>query len=143
MSSSTILNIRQLTSSDLSLMDALLSLFGQAFDETDTYLGARPGRSYLERLLGSDVFIALAAYELHKFEQERSEVFIYDLAVAMSHRREGIATALIEELRKIASARGAYAIFVQAESDDEPAIALYSRFGKRQDIAHFDIQSTQ
>jgi len=41
----------------------------------------------------------LAAYELRKFEQERSEVYIYDLAVASAHRREGIATALIERLK--------------------------------------------
>ena len=51
---------------------------------------------------------------LPKFEQERSEVYIYDLAVAVAHRREGIATALIMELKRIASLRGAYVIFVQA-----------------------------
>ncbi len=45
-----------------------------------------------------------------------------------AYRREGIATALIEELRKIAAARGAYVIFVQADkgTEDEPAIALYT-----------------
>jgi aminoglycoside 3-N-acetyltransferase I len=50
---------------------------------------------------------ALCAYELRKFEQERSEIYIYDLAVAMTHRRQGIATALISSLQDIAAARGA------------------------------------
>jgi aminoglycoside 3-N-acetyltransferase I len=32
----------------------------------------------------------IAAYELKKFEQERSEIYIYDLAVASEHRREAL-----------------------------------------------------
>ncbi len=81
----------------------------------------------------------IAAYELHKFEQERSEIYIYDLAVAAAHRREGIATALIQELKKIAASRGAYVIFVQADIGDAPAIELYTKLGTREDVLHFDI----
>ena len=112
---------------------------------------SRPSAGYLQQLLDSDYFIALvalkngevvggiAAYELKKFEQERSEIYIYDLAVAAAHRREGIATALIQELKKLAAARAAYVIFVQADIGDEPAIALYSKLGIREDVMHFDI----
>jgi len=59
--------------------------------------------------------------------------------VAAAHRREGIATALIQELKKLAAARAAYVIFVQADIGDEPAIALYSKLGIREDVLHFDI----
>ncbi len=132
-------------------MHAMLTMFGEAFGEAKTYGAARPGDEYLARLLGSDRFIALAAIEdsavvgglaaylLDKFEQERSEVYIYDLAVAETHRRCGIATALIERLKPIAAERGAYVIFVQADPVDEPAVALYSKLGKREDVLHFDI----
>ena len=144
-------SIRQLAADDVALMEALLTTFGKAFDEVDTYNAARPRSAYLERLLGSDYFIALAAlkndsvvggiaaYELHKFEQERSEIYIYDLAVAAGHRREGIATALIQELKKIAASRGAYVIFVQADIGDAPAIELYTKQGAREEVLHFDI----
>ncbi|NQU36436.1 MAG: GNAT family N-acetyltransferase [Actinobacteria bacterium] len=56
-------------------------------------------------------------------------------------RRAGIATALINELKAIALARGAWVIFVQADTtaEDEPAIALYSRLGAGEEILHFDI----
>ena len=81
----------------------------------------------------------IAAYELKKFEQRRSEIYIYDLAVAATHRRQGIATALINELREIAATRGAFVIFVQADRGDAPAIALYSKLGTREDVLHFDI----
>lgn len=132
-------------------MDAMLNVFGEAFEDVEGYGCARPGAAYRERLLGSEDFIALvalkqdkvvgglAAYQLRKFEQERSEIYIYDLAVAAAHRREGIATALITELKWIAKARGAYVIFVQADHGDGPAIALYSKLGRREDVLHFDI----
>jgi aminoglycoside 3-N-acetyltransferase I len=143
--------IRQLTRDDLALMRGLLSMLGEAFGEVETFAGNPPGDAYLQQLLGSDTFIALgalkdgavvgglAAYELRKFEQERSEIYIYDLAVAEPHRREGIATALIQQLKTLAAARGAYVIFVQADLGDEPAIALYTKLGVREDVLHFDI----
>jgi aminoglycoside 3-N-acetyltransferase I len=106
MLSSTHFDIHQLAPNDAALMEAMLTMFGEAFGEAETYKRTRPRAAYLERLLGSDSFIALAAlkggevvggiaaYELHKFEQERSEIYIYDLAVAAARRREGIARAL-------------------------------------------------
>jgi aminoglycoside 3-N-acetyltransferase I len=144
-------SVQQLTPGDLALMDGLLTTFGEAFDEVETYGARRPSADYLRRLLGSDSFIALAAlkegevlgglaaYELKKFEQERSEIYIYDLAVAAAHRRQGIATALIQKLKELAAARGAYVLFVQADPGDDPAIALYSKLGSREDVLHFDI----
>jgi len=136
---------------DVALMEGMSTMFGQAFGEPDTYGGARPSAAYLHRLLGSDSFIALAAlqggevvgglaaYELRKFEQERSEIYIYDLAVAATYRRQGIATALIVQLKKVAAARGAYVIYVQADLGDAPAIELYTKLGTREDVLHFDI----
>jgi aminoglycoside 3-N-acetyltransferase I len=82
----------------------------------------------------------LAAYVLQKFEQERREIYIYDLAVAELHRRKGIATKLINDLRAIARERGAYVIFVQADKTDDAAIQLYESLGIREDVFHFDIK---
>ena len=49
------------------------------------------------------------------------------------------ATALIAELRRIAAARGAWVVFVQADYGDDPAVALYTKLGTREDVMHFDI----
>ncbi len=145
------LNIRQLAADDIGLMRALLQTFGDAFNEPETYGSNPPSTAYLRCLLAGDSFIAIvalesgrvvggiAAYELRKFEQQRSEIYIYDLAVAATHRRRGIATALIDELKKVAATRGAYVIFVQADIGDDAAIALYTKLGVREDVLHFDI----
>src|SRR5215510_2275118 len=143
--------IRTLGPDDVAMMEGMSTMFGQAFNEPETYGGARPGAAYLRRLLDGDTFIAvaalqgdevvggLAAYELRKFEQERSEIYIYDLAVAAPYRRRGIATALIQRLKAVAAARGAYVIYVQADLGDAPAIELYTKLGVREDVLHFDI----
>jgi aminoglycoside 3-N-acetyltransferase I len=147
------MRIHQIAPADVDMMASLSTMFGEAFGDAEHYTSKRPSADYLRRLLASDTFIALAAlkdgavvgglaaYELQKFEQERSEVYIYDLAVLETHRRQGIATALIGELRAIAAARGAWVIFVQADTgiEDAPAIALYTKLGAREDVLHFDI----
>ncbi len=142
---------KHISVSDVPVLKALLAVFGEAFAEPQTYQGAVPGDEYLRALLakphfiavaamnGDDVVGGLAAYELEKFEQARSEVYIYDLAVLESHRRRGLATGLIRELGRIAKARGAYVMFVQADPGDDPAIRLYESLGTREDVHHFDI----
>ena len=151
MSAAANVEIRKLGAADLKTMRGMLRMFGDAFGEAEKYATTIPDDDYLARLLAKDHFIALAAiaegevvgglaaYELEKFEQARSEIYIYDLAVAATHRRQGIATALIVELRRIAALRGTYVIFVQADYGDDPAISLYTKLGIREDVMHFDI----
>jgi aminoglycoside 3-N-acetyltransferase I len=136
---------------DVDVLRAMLDLFGSAFDDHEAYRAKQPDNEYLRLLLKRDTFIAIAAldgmdivgglagYVLPKFEQARSEFYIYDLAVDQNHRRRGIATAMIEELKTAASKRGIYVIFVQADYGDDPAVALYTKLGVREDVMHFDI----
>jgi len=143
--------VAQLSKNDLPLMRQLNALFAAAFTDEHSYARKPPSDAYLCKLLSQDHVIAvvaltgnqvtggLVAYELPKLEQERSEFYIYDLAVAEEQRRQGIATTLIDHLRKLAAARGAWVIYVQADYGDDPAIALYEKLGSREEVLHFDI----
>lgn len=136
---------------NLELVHGLLTMFGEAFEDVATYGAKRPSAKYLDELLAGSSFVALVAlqddvvvggltaYELRKYEQERSEFYIYDLAVSATHRRQGIATALIHAISAVAKQRGAWVTFVQADLVDDPAIALYTKLGIREDVLHFDI----
>jgi aminoglycoside 3-N-acetyltransferase I len=136
---------------DIDRLRRLNALFGKVFAEPGTYQASPPSDAYLRRLLldernlvlaahsGDEVVGGLVAYQLDKFEQERSEIYIYDLAVAEHRRREGIATALIGRLGDIAAERSAWVIYVQADYGDDPAIALYEKLGTREEVLHFDI----
>lgn len=152
--------VHLLKADDTAMLRDMLVMFGHAFDDVPAYTHQQPDDAYLHGLLASSTFIAiaavngadpaavtggrcvvggLAAYVLPKFEQARSEVYIYDLAVAAAHRRQGIATALISAVCAEASRRGAYVVFVQADLVDEPAVALYTKLGVREDVLHFDL----
>lgn len=144
-------DVRVLKSDDVALARDMLNLFGREFEDEATYSQKQPEDRYLQRLLSSDTFVALVAlvgnrvvgglagYVLPKIEQARSEFYIYDLAVDSAYRRRAVATALIERLKRLASTRGIYVIFVQADHGDDPAIALYTKLGIREDVLHFDI----
>ena len=129
-------------------------LFAHAFEDPESYAQAPPGDRWAGDWLANPNHIALiaeagdaavgalAAYVLPKFEQARSEIYIYDLAVLESARRQGVATALIDALRAIAREIGAWTIFVQADivPEDEPARRLYRKLACEEITAlHFDI----
>jgi len=142
---------RVLGATDTAALRSMLELFGEAFEDRETYISKQPDDEYLGRLLSSGQFIAIAAldgslvvgglagYVLPKFEQARSEFYIYDLAVGERYRRQGLATAVIQELKAVAAKRGIYVVFVQADYGDDAAIALYTKLGSREDVLHFDI----
>ncbi|HEX8057449.1 MAG TPA: AAC(3)-I family aminoglycoside N-acetyltransferase [Novosphingobium sp.] len=136
---------------DIAFVRSALDLFGEVFEDLPAYCADQPDDAWLTELLADPNFIfqvardgdriigAMASYVLRKFEQARKEIYIYDLAVAQDRRREGMATALIGELQRIATETGAWVIYVQADYGDEPAVALYTKLGTREDVMHFDI----
>jgi aminoglycoside 3-N-acetyltransferase I len=144
--------IQRLHSEHAHLVLPLHTMFGKAFEDEQEWSAARPDTAYLAKLLtrpdvivlaalkNEEVVGGLVAYDLPKIEQARSEIYIYDLAVDEAHRRQGMATSLIEALQPIARECGAWCIFVQAESIDADPIALYSKLGKRMEVLHFDIE---
>src|SRR6185312_13207704 len=85
---------KQLGAEDVQALKQLLKVFGEAFGDMESYQGHVPSEEYLRSLLRKSDFIVvvatsedqvvggLAAYVLEKFEQERREIYIYDLAVS-------------------------------------------------------------
>jgi len=134
----------------------MLDIFEEAFEDTENYGKAtRPKAPYIQALLTNPDFIgllsvdgqgnaagALAAYVLRKFEQERSEIYIYDLGVRTRARKQGVAGSLIEELKELARQMGASSIFVQADkgAEDYPAQQLYRKLGSEADVFHYDLK---
>ena len=101
-----------MTIEDVKLLKELLRVFGHAFNDSETYQHAIPSDEYLTNLLSKEHFIVvvalvgkavvggLVAYVLEKFEQQRREIYIYDLAVSEAHRRKGVATGTINAFEK-------------------------------------------
>jgi aminoglycoside 3-N-acetyltransferase I len=138
--------------SQLAEARALNAMFSDAFEEPEQYRDHAPPDSWLMARLvdpnmislvaldDGSVIGGLTAYILPKLEQQRSEIYIYDIAVAETHRRRGIATALIGFLQDNAQSLGAGVIFIQAHIEDDAPVALYTKLGRREDVLHFDIK---
>lgn len=143
---------KHLDSKDVPFLENLMKVFGEAFKDNKTYQKAKPSPDYIKNFLSdathivlvatknSKVIGGLVAYELKKFEQQRSEIYIYDLAVSKNHQRNKVATSLIENLKIIAKDRGDYVIFVQADKADKAAISFYKTLSMSDIETHnFDI----
>jgi len=145
------ISYREPEATDTVAFRKLLNLFGDVFEEPDTYHSRQPDDQYLRDFLekqhtitlvaeaGQEVIGGLVAYVLDKFEQERKEIYIYDLGVAEAFRRRGVATRLIRNLQKKARSLDAWVVFVQADLVDTPTLRLYESLGKGEEVRHFDI----
>ena len=69
------------------------------------------------------------AHELPRRHGDRAKLFVYEVDVAESHRRRGIAKALLARLAELARERGVRAGFVLTDDDNVAANALYRTAG--------------
>jgi aminoglycoside 3-N-acetyltransferase I len=141
------LDVRKLTEEDLSAFHSLVNIFNRVFEE------AEPGVSSdtnLLQLLSNHDFVAIAAldenevvggltaYELPMYSSERSELFLYDLAVKPEYQRMGIGKSLIRTLKDYCTSQGIDVFFVLAHEEDGQAIEFYrSTGGKSEKVINF------
>lgn len=71
----------------------------------------------------------LTAYEVMKYKRVETEMFLYEIGVESAYRKKGVATALIENLKKICAEKSIGVLFVLAEADNLPALRLYEKTG--------------
>ena len=138
---------KKLTTEDLVLAKDLF-LFFQLDDGI-----AEPSQSedaYLKNLLAKNSFHVLVAlhenkvvggltaYELSMYKEEKREMFLYEIGVDSNHRKIGIASKLISQLKAICTRKGISEMYVAAKALDCPAVQLYeSTGGKKEDVAWF------
>ncbi len=130
--------IKKLRSDDFKLAAALFSYFQEedevkhpttASDVYVTNLLARNDIHVIVADVDSDVVGGLLAYELPMFKQETSEMYLFELGVKKTHRRKGVATALIDALKEICREKKIGVMFLEAWADNTPALKLYERTG--------------
>ena len=132
--------VKKLESREIDLAKELILLFG--FDDENRSL---PSDEYVAKMLARNdfhVIVALenqqligglTAYEMKMFKRETTEMFLYEIEVAESHRRKGVGKALIEFLKRICVEKGIVEMFVGTESANFPARKLYETMGGKAD----------
>jgi len=123
------MEIRSLGPGDEGCVAAASQLFDAPAEETATSV-----------FLGSDTHHLLLAYEGDRpvgfvsgvettHPDKGTEMFLYELSVDPAFRRQGIARALVEELRETARRRGCYGMWVLTDEDNAAARATYEGTG--------------
>ena len=84
---------------------------------------------YVAAFHGEEPVGFVLAYELLRRHGDPSVLFVYEIGVDEAHRRRGIGTALMEELARVAAARGIRSGFVLTNEANAPAMAFYASLG--------------
>ena len=71
----------------------------------------------------------LLAYELARVDRDQTMMFFYEIGVAESHRRQGVGTALIDEIKSICRERNIMKMWVQTNESNEAAMRLFQASG--------------
>lgn len=131
------MTVQRLTVADRALARELFLTMAGVFEVDAVPLGD----AYLDRLLaradfrafaaldGGGVVGGLTAHVLPMTTTERSELFLYDIAVVPARQRQGVGRALVEALREAAAAEGIDEVFVPADNDDTHALDFYRALG--------------
>jgi len=138
--------IKQLVKEDLSTFKSLINLFNAVFEEKP----AIGNDAHLIKLLDTKSFIAMAAisenevvggltaYGLPMVYSDRSEIFLYDMAVKLEYQRMGIGKGLIQSLKDYCTRNGVKEFFVMAHEEDKHAVEFYhSTGGKSERVINF------
>jgi ribosomal protein S18 acetylase RimI-like enzyme len=70
-------------------------------------------------------------YELDRRHGDERILFIYEVDVDEAHRRQGIATRLLEEILRLAAEDGIRDAFLLTQPDNVPANAVYEKLSGR------------
>ena len=145
-----IVHVDRLGIGDVSQARETFALMASVFDETneplsDDYLSALLVRSEfwaLAAMVGHVVVGGLTAHTLAMTNSQRSEVFLFDLAVDEHHQRKGVGRCLIQELVKQTRAIGIESVFLLADNVDTHALDFYRSIGATSSaVTMFDLGS--
>lgn len=135
--------IKKLTS--IEEVNELLTVFSLAFESTydtsDEYLLSMLKNTscvILGAVVEGRIVGGLIAFEMMPIHGTK-ELYIYDIAVHPEFQKKGLGKKLIEVIKEEARARGVGTIFVEAESEDEGAVAFYRAIGGEEvAVNHFN-----
>ncbi len=141
------IQVRRLGAGDAETFQQLVLLFCTVFEMPDEHVD----RGRLQSLLADPHFVVYAAFDgdemcggltgyiMLMYYHAESELYLYDMAVATSHQRQGIGRLLIEEMKRFCTAGNIGVMFVEAHADDLHAVEFYrSTGGAAEQAVHFN-----
>jgi GNAT superfamily N-acetyltransferase len=140
--------IRQLVPTDkenwLVLWRGYLEFYAQELSEEQTelswerLLNSQDGLNALVAISGEELVGLAHYYWTPSTWTKHKDLYLEDLFVSPSHRKKGVADALIERLRTIASAAGAKKLHGQTHKDNLIARQFYGGLGTQSEFLVYE-----
>ena len=127
------LDVRRLGPGDEEAVHAARALFDDAPEEqaTQRFL-AEPTHHLLVAYDDADRPVGFVSGVEITHPDKGTEMFLYELGVDESARRQGVGRTLVQALAALAREQGCYDMWVLADADNEAAQATYTRAGGRE-----------
>ncbi len=134
---------------DIERFKELIELLNEVFKEPNKVASERQLKKLLNKpdfyviaaIQEDKVIGGLTAYELERYYTDKSELYIYDIAVKTELHNKGIGKKLVDYIKDYSTKNGIEEIFVEAHSEDEQAVKFYeSAFGKSEKVDHFNFE---
>lgn len=129
-------SVKRLSSGDVLLLDHVApDVFDEPVDagRLAAYLGM-PGHMMVVALDG-DTVVGQCAGVVHRHPDKPTELYIDEVGTASTHRRQGVARAMLVELFAWGREEGCVEAWLGTELDNEAANALYRGFAPVEDAA--------
>jgi ribosomal protein S18 acetylase RimI-like enzyme len=128
--------VRRLVSGDEGLVFAAAPLFDHPPDPLGTRAFLADLAAYLLVAYVSGEPAGFArAHELPQIDTPRRQLFLYEIGVAATFQRRGVARALIAELLHLCTERDFDEMFVITNGSNAPAMRLYETTGGQREAA--------
>ena len=129
--------IRQLRSNDTTVATRTLARLKPSDERRDRLPDEQAAQLFLQQKCNILIAATQAeepigyaiAYILDRAERSEPMLLLYEIEVAPENRRQGIARAMIERLRQIATEHGAFKMWVLTDPSNRSARALYGSSG--------------
>ena len=129
------ITVRRLTAGDELGACKLASTFKSArvTPEHAARFLSNPGHFLFVAEVSGEIVGFLLAYRLERLDRAATQLFVYEVEVAPSYRRQGVGTRLMERVGEAVEREGMMEAFVIADADNAAAVALYGKTGGRRE----------
>jgi ribosomal protein S18 acetylase RimI-like enzyme len=127
-------SLRRVTPADIMLFDTIeQDVFDEPVDPTRLAAYMREPGHLMVVALDGDLVVGQCAGVIHRHPDKANELYVDEVGTASTHRRQGIARAMLDELFEWGRELGCEEAWLGTETDNEPAKALYRRYAPTED----------